>query len=254
MLLCFDIGNSHTVIGGFASEELAFEFRIKTDAGRTVDEYRALMHSLLRERFAGGINFSRCVVSSVVPEVTGAVVNLVKTAYEIEPLVVGPGIRTGMPLNVYDPSSVGADRVVNALAAREKYGTPVLAVDFGTATSFDYVGPEGTYEGGLIAPGLRGTLESLVRTTSKLPFIETAWPKSLIGKGTVEAMQAGTVVGYVCLVDGLIERVCEEVGPIKHVVATGGYGEVCASHSRRLTGFDAQLTLQGLRIIAERNS
>ncbi|NDC39321.1 MAG: type III pantothenate kinase, partial [Proteobacteria bacterium] len=179
---------------------------------------------------------------------------LVTERFGVEPLVVGPGVKTGMPIKLPDPTAVGADRIVNAVAAKTLYGTPALVIDFGTATSFDYVDKDGCYQGGIISPGPIVALESLVRNTAKLPRIELSWPKHVIGNGTVPAMQSGAVLGYFCMVEGLITKVQEEVGPIQHIVATGGLGRLFAEHSPQIRTYDPYLTLRGMRIVAQLNS
>lgn len=258
MLLVFDIGNTNTVVGAFAGDRLVLEFRLKSDAERTADEYEVNIVSLIAQRFERQLaqtpKFSASIISSVVPPLTPLFVSAVRNLYGIEPMVVGPGVKSGIAIKVADPASVGADRIVNALAAKELFGAPVLVVDFGTATSFDYVSAEGSYEGGAIAPGLMVALESLVQRTAKLPKIDLQWPKTVVGKNTVQAMQSGTLVGYVCMVDGLIERIFAEVGAIPTVVATGGLGRLVAEYSKRISRYEEHLTLTGLRLIAERNS
>ncbi|MCB0334008.1 MAG: type III pantothenate kinase, partial [Bdellovibrionales bacterium] len=198
-------------------------------------------------------SFSQCIISSVVPPITPDLVRLCKGALGLEPLLVGPGIKTGLSIRTEDPSAVGADRVVNAVAARTLYGAPALVIDFGTATSFDVVSSEGAYEGGIIAPGVKISLDALVEHTAKLPRIELSWPEQVVGKGTVRAMRSGAVLGYSCLVDGLITKIEEEVGPIEHIIATGGIGRLFAEHSSRISQYEPHLTLQGLRILAEMN-
>jgi type III pantothenate kinase len=254
MLLAFDIGNTNIVVGGFDGEKLVFEFRLKTDTGRTVDEYAALLTTLINRKLGNTYRFSQAIVSSVVPPVTTDIIRLVRDLFSLEPLVVGPGIKTGLSIKTNDPAAVGADRIVNAVALKELYGLPGIVIDFGTATSLDVVSQGGSYEGGIIAPGANVALESLVRNTAKLPRIEMAWPKSVIGKSTVSAMQSGTVVGYVCMVDGLIDRIIAETGPIEHVVATGGLGRLYSEHSARIGKYEPHLTMLGLRIIARMNA
>lgn len=253
MLLTFDIGNTNIVVGGFKGETLNFEFRLQSDTGRTVDEYAALLYSLLDRAVGKNASFSGAIVSSVVPPLTTDIVKVIRESFSIEPLVVGPGIKTGIAVKLSDPASAGADRIVNGVAAREFYGAGSLVVDFGTATTFDYVNKNGEYEGGIIAPGLQISLESLVQRTAKLPRIELMWPKQIIGKSTVTAMQSGMLVGYVCMVDGLIEKVAAEVGPLTAVIATGGLGEIITSHSKKITTYDSILTLKGMRLIAALN-
>lgn len=253
MLLTFDIGNTNIVIGGFRGNSVAFEFRLKTDAGRTIDEYAGILFSLLDRQAEDLKHPKACVISSVVPPITPDIVRLVRERFNVEPLIVSPGVKTGLQIKTTDPAAVGSDRVVNTVAAKVLFGAPALVVDFGTATSFDLLGTEGNYEGGVIAPGPNTALDALVRNTAKLPRIEMIWPRSVIGKNTVAAMQAGVVVGYACLVDGLIERIEQEVGPIPHVVATGGLGKLFADHCKKIGSYDPYLTLTGMRIIAELN-
>lgn len=253
MLLVFDIGNTNIVIGGFVGQTLAFEFRLKTDAGRTVDEYAGILYSLLDHQATEFRQPTACVISSVVPPVTPDIIRLVKERFNLDPVVVGPGIKTGLSIKTADPAAVGSDRVVNAVAAKILFGAPALVVDFGTATSFDYVSSDGNYEGGIIAPGPQTALDALVRNTAKLPRIEMVWPKSIVGKSTVTAMQSGIIVGYTCLVDGLIDRIINEVGPIRSIIATGGLGRLFAEHSSRIKSYEPHLTLTGLRLIAELN-
>jgi len=258
MLLCFDIGNTNIVVGSFKGQELAFEFRLKTEPGRTVDEYSVLLSTLISARLGTQVSelrsqFTGAVICSVVPPITPDIVALVRSSLGIEPLVIGPGVKTGVRIKTADPTAVGADRIVNALAVRELYGSPAVVVDFGTATTFDLVNNDGEYEGGIIAPGIGISMEALVRNTAKLPRIELAWPQTIVGKSTVSAMQSGAVVGYMCLVDGLIDRIMAEVGPIQHLVSTGGLGQLFTEHSQRLSSYEPHLTLKGMRIIAGLN-
>lgn len=253
MLLCIDIGNTNTVVGGFtapSSDQLQFEYRFASDVRRTVDEYQVVMMASLKQSLSDAHLVDRVIIASVVPQLTQVFVDLVRRCFSLEAELVGPGIKTGLALNVSEPASVGADRVVNSLALKMLYGYPGIVIDFGTATSFDYINASGCYEGGIIAPGLAGALEALVRNTAKLPRIELKWPKSVIGKGTISAMQSGTMVGYACLVDGLVEKIIAEVGDLKYIIATGGLGEIFVQHCRMIKQYDRNLTLQGLRLIA----
>lgn len=254
MLLVVDIGNTNIVAGCFKGEQLLYQFRLKTDPCSTVDEYRALMMALILSEAGERVAFNRAVVSSVVPPVTPKITELIKTSYQVDPLVVGPGVKTGLSIRLSNPAAVGSDRVVNALAAKHLYGLPALVVDFGTATSFDYVDAESNYRGGAIAPGLETSLDSLVSHTAKLPRIELTWPEAVIGHNTEEAMQSGSVIGYVCLVEGLIRRIIAEAGPIPHVIATGGMGKLISGHTSLITDYNPSLTLAGLKIIADLNS
>ena len=253
MLAVFDIGNSNVTVGCFKGEELLFEMRLRTEPGRTIDELWVLLDSMFVRKLGAGYKISACIISSVVPVVTPDFVRLVREMLGLEAVVVGPGVKTGLALKVHEPAAVGADRVVNAVAAKGVYGSPSLVIDFGTATTFDYVGRDGDFEGGMICAGIGGVMESLVKNTAKLPRIDIVWPKSVLGKNTVLAMQAGVVVGYACMIEGLIEKLVAETGPIDHIVATGGLGRVISEHSSRIKTYDSHLTLKGLRILAHLN-
>jgi type III pantothenate kinase len=253
MLLAIDIGNTNIVIGGWNKDTLLFEFRLQSDIGRTVDEYRASISSLLQLQLGAAYTVSAAIISSVVPPLTGTLVDLVKQTFSIDPLIVGVGTKTGIAIRIADPASVGADRIVNSVAAKTLYGKKSIVVDFGTATTFDYINDNGDYEGGIIAPGLHTSLESLVSKTAKLPRIELAWPKTIIGKSTVAAMQSGAMVGYVCMVDGVLAQIEKEVGKLSVVIATGGLGGVITEHSERIDIYDGTLTLKGMQLIAQMN-
>lgn len=253
MLLVFDIGNTNIVVGVFSDDRLLFEVRLNTHPGRTLDEYDGTLTTVLERKLGARPVFSQAIISSVVPPITPDIIAYITSQYGLEPLVVGPGLKTGLQLKVHEPQSVGADRVVNAVAAKVLFGAPALVIDFGTATTFDLVSAEGAYEGGVIIPGIKVALDSLVSRTAKLPRIELAWPSSVIGKTTVSAMQAGTVVGYGCLIEGLIERFIAEAGPIPHILATGGLGGLFAEHIPKIKRYEPSLTLQGLRLLAELN-
>jgi type III pantothenate kinase len=253
MLLAFDIGNTNIVIGGFAKERLLFEYRLKSDPERTVDEYAALLYSLFEREMGSKYEVEGAIVCSVVPPITPDICKLLITRFNVEPRVIGPGVKTGLNIKMPDPKSVGSDRVVNAVAVKEFFGAPSLVIDFGTATSFDYVSPEGSYEGGLIVPGLVVSLDSLVKRTAKLPRIEVSIPDKVVGTSTVEAMSSGIMLGYLSLVDGLIERIEQEKGQIKYIVSTGGLGELLSGHLKRKITYDRHLTLKGLKLIYEIN-
>ncbi len=255
MLMAVDIGNTNIVLGIFDKGELLKQFRLQTDLGRTEDEYGATIDSLLRYGLGSKYSFSRAVICSVVPPLTPILQKFFTDRLNVPSLVVGPGVKTGVSIQIDDPRAVGADRVVNALAAKEIYGAPALVIDFGTAISFDYIGADGSYQGSVIAPGLETSITALVERAAKLPMIELSWPSSIVGKSTVAAMQSGSVVGAVCLVDGMIEHIESEKGKIQHIIATGASdGEVVAKHSKRIKLFDTALTLKGIQILAQLNN
>lgn len=252
-LLAFDIGNTNIDIGVFLDDNIEHEFRLNTDSQRTIDEYEALILPLLNARLGLNFKIDHGIVSSVVPPVTNIIVSLLKDRMNVIPKVVGPGIKTGIDIRIDDPKSLGSDRIVNAVAVKKLFGCPALVIDFGTATTIDFVSSAGNYEGGIIAPGPMIALDALVSKTSKLPKIELAWPTNVVGKGTIHAMQSGATIGYSCMVDGLINKIIEEVGPIHHIIATGGLGKVFFQHSTTIKSYDPFLNLRGLKIIFDLN-
>lgn len=248
-LLLIDVGNTQTVIG-VDHDDQRQTWRVTTGPERTVDEWRLLLGSLVPDE----VPFDGVALSSVVPPATVALRAALHQLTGREPVVVGPGTRTGMSLRVDNPREVGADRIVNALGAITRYGAPVVTVDFGTATTVDLIGAEGEYRGGAIAPGLAIAADALVRSTAALRRVDLAAPTHTAGRSTVEAIQSGLVYGYAGLVDGLIERILAEFGRDEvPVVATGGLAEVVIPHCRRVIQLDDHLTLRGLRVIWERN-
>lgn len=253
MLLVIDIGNSNIVTGVYQGQELILVNRIKTDHYKTVDEYLATFSTLWEHGLKQPLKFSRIIISSVVPPLTTVFQELCNKRFNLSPLVVGPGIKTGLVIKTSDPSAVGADRVVNSVAVKELYGVSAIVIDFGTATTFDVLDSNGAYRGGAIAPGLQISLDALVSRTAKLPRIEMNFPKHAIGNDTVSAMQSGCILGYACMVDGLVNKIRSEIPEIKHVIATGGLAEQIAKHLDCITQTDSNLTLKGLRIIAEMN-
>ncbi|MCB9029652.1 MAG: type III pantothenate kinase [Deltaproteobacteria bacterium] len=253
MLLTVDIGNSNIVIGVFEQNELLHQFRLRTDKEQTEDGYAALLLSLLRNFVDKDLKFTNAVVCSVVPVLTSVIVNTIEKLLNVTCLVVGPGIKSGISIHVDDPRSVGADRIVNAIATKKLYGTPALVIDFGTATTFDFIGEKGSYEGGIIAPGLVISTAALVQAAAKLPQIEFNWPETVVGRNTVAAMQSGTMLGYACMVEGLVKEIEKEQGKIKYIIATGGVGNLMKSHIPCIQTYDPTLTLKGMQIIAEIN-
>ncbi len=255
MLLAVDVGNTQTVIGVFQREELVQSWRVATVASRTPDELAVFFSGLLG--FAG-LSFDREItavaVASVVPRVTQSLRNMCESYFGFPPLVVGPGVKTGVPVKVENPREVGPDRIVNAVAAIERHGVPCVVADFGTATTLDVVSVRGEYLGGAIAAGLETALAGLVSATARLPRVELVMPPSPIGRSTVEAMQVGFVLGMAALVEGLVAGIAEELGAEPVLVATGGLAEVVLPALKGGWAHDPWLTLHGLRIVFERNA
>jgi type III pantothenate kinase len=258
MLLVVDVGNTNTVLGVFRGSELAAQWRVETRRGRTADEYAVLLRELYGiaglERSEGTWHgISAGIIATVVPPVLFAVETMFKRHLGLTPLVVGPGLKTAMPILYESPRDVGADRIVNAVAAFERYKQGCVIVDFGTATTFDLVTPKGEYAGGAIAPGIQISADALYHAAAKLPRVEIARPKTIVGKNTVHSMQAGMYFGYVGLVDEIVRRMTAEAGFPCKVVATGGLAPLIAKESQTIEEADEMLTLDGLRLLYERN-
>lgn len=253
MILAIDVGNSHTVIGVFKGPDLAHAWRLTTAPHRTTDEYGILFRSLLQPVGISSGDMSGGIIACVVPPLIDSLTAMCERYLGFEPLVVGPGIKTAIPLRVEQPQEVGADRIVNAAAAIDRYGTPAIVVDFGTATTFDPISQQGEFLGGAIAPGLSISAEALYRGASKLPRVEFKRPRRVIGKNTVENIQSGLFFGYVGLVDGILEPMCHELGGTPRIIATGGLGRHFLEPSRFIEIYDENLTLEGLRVLFNRN-
>ncbi len=254
MLLVMDVGNTNTVLGLYDGDDLVHDWRIRTEVHMTVDEYGILLKNLLETRNLPLRVVTDVIVSSVVPPVLNHIEGFCRKYFNTEPLVVGPGIRTGMPILYDNPKEVGADRIVNAVAAYEAFQTAVIVVDFGTATTFDYVSERGEYMGGVICPGILISCEALFQKASKLPRVEIfAKPKSILAKNTIASMNAGIVYGYAGLVEGIIARMKREIQKPLKVVATGGLAPLIASECPAIEMVDDFLTLKGLKILFERN-
>ena len=253
MLLTIDVGNTQTAVGLFEGDRLAFHWRIATVRERTTDEYRLLLQGLFAQDGIDPERLAGAVISSVVPRATFALADAIGSFVAETTLVVGPGMKTGMPILIDNPREVGADRVVNAVAARARYGTPVIVVDFGTSTNFDVISKNGEYLGGVIGPGLEVSMDALVAATAALRRVELSPPRSVIGKGTVEAIQAGLLYGHAGYVDGIVDRIRSELAGEVQAVATGGLASTIVPHCRTVTTVDENLTLDGLRLLFEMN-
>jgi len=253
MLLAIDIGNTHTVLGLFEQQKLRADFRLATRKDATADELGVLLRALLADAGLGRDAVSGVVVSSVVPELDAIYAELGRALGTDEPLFVGPGIKTGMPILYESPQSVGADRIVNSVAALARFGAPVIVLDFGTATTFDVVGPAGEYLGGVIAPGLGLSAEALFARAARLHRVDVRRPARVIGRNTEQSVQSGLFHGYVALIEGLVRRIRAELGHDAPVVATGGLAPVFEPELEFLTATDLGLTLEGLRLLWEKN-
>jgi len=253
LLVVIDVGNTNSVLGVYRGDELVESFRLSTDPERTEDEYGALLLPLFARAGLEPDEAAAVVIASVVPPLRSVFDRLARRFFGREPLFVEPGIKTGMPIRYDNPTEVGADRIVNALAARELYGAPVVVVDFGTATTFDVVNGAGEYVGGIICPGIGISAEALFAHASRLYRVDIRRPARLVGRTTAGAMQSGLFFGYVGLVDGILERLREELPGLETVVATGGLAEMIAEGSARITRVEPMLTLIGLKLVHERN-
>ncbi len=254
MLLAVDLGNTNVVLGLYEQEKLVQTFRVATVRSRTEDEYAVLLQQLLSLRQLTSRAVSAAILASVVPQLTDVMVSAIRQALGREPLIVGPGLKTGMPVLYDNPHDVGADRVVDAIAAYARYQSGVIVVDFGTATTFNCVSPKGEYLGGVIVPGVKVSLEGLMQSAAKLRPVELTAPPRVLGRNTTHALQSGVIHGYAAMVDGLVDRLVEELGFPCRVIATGGLSSLIGKHAQRIEEFDPNLTLEGLRILYERNS
>lgn len=253
MILAIDVGNTNTVIGVFEGDKLLANYRISSDRGRTADESGMLLLHLLDYSSMPRAEITGTIVSSVVPPLISVFEAMCRKYFGHEPLVVGPGVKTGVSIRYENPKEVGADRIVNAVAGFEIYGGPLIIVDFGTATTFCAINAAGDYLGGAIAPGVMISSEALYSRAAKLPRVELVRPSSVIGRNTVSSMQSGIVYGFAGQVDAIVRRMKEELGADAKVVATGGLAEMIARESSEIQVVNQYLTLEGLRLIWDRN-
>jgi type III pantothenate kinase len=252
-LFCVDIGNTNVVMGLYEADELLTHWRIATDHQKMADEYAMLILDLFERSGQSAAAVRGIILASVVPPLVGTFEKLCGRYFGQPPLVVDGAVKTGVRIRLDSPSEVGADRIVNAVAAFRRYGGPACVVDLGTATTFDLISAEGEYLGGAIAPGIGIAAEALFQRTAKLPRIDLVRPPSAIGKNTAQAMQSGLLFGYVGLVDGLVARFRKEMGPELKVIATGGLAPLIAAETDAIDDVDPWLTLEGLRLIWEMN-
>lgn len=256
MLLVIDVGNTNIVFGIYDDKTLLNNWRIASEKHRTSDEYGLLFEQIFRYHSLEPNDIDSIIISSVVPPLMHTLYNMCIKYFDIIPIVVGPGVKTGMDIKYDNPREVGADRIVNGVAGYEKYGGPLVIVDFGTAITIDAISKEGDYLGGVIAPGIGISSEALFLKTSKLPKVEIIKPGRIIGKNTISSIQSGLVYGYVGLTDYLIENIIkemkEEVESV-NVIGTGGLARLIGSESKYISSINNLLTLEGLRIIYERN-
>lgn len=253
MLLAVDIGNTNIVLGLYDGTRLLHTFRIASARARTADEYGVLLYQLAQQRHIDTTCIDGTIVASVVPPLTEVLINALRMTFAREPLVVGPGLKTGMSVLYENPREVGADRIVNAVAAYERARAPLIVVDFGTATTFDCVSAAGEYLGGVIVPGILVSLDGLLASAAKLTRIEVAEPPRVLGRNTTHALQSGIIFGYASMVDGLIEKLAAELDTNMAVFGTGGLAPLVAKHTKSIREVCPDLTLEGLRLIYERN-
>jgi len=253
MLLAIDIGNTEITLGVFEGEELRTTWRLATRLHHVADEYAALLMKLLEHRGLKLSDISEIAICCVVPPLLATILDMCRRYFNVTPLVVGAGVKTGVRIRMDNPREVGADRIVNAAAAHQLYGGPTIITDFGTATTFDVVSKEGDYLGGVIAPGIGIAAEALYTRTAMLPRVELARPSRVIGTNTISAMQSGIIYGYIGLIEGIVSRIQKELGEKTRVVATGGYSGLIGNETSVIDTVNPDITLIGLRLIYHMN-
>jgi len=256
LLLVIDVGNTNIVFGVYDGKKLIYDRRIATDKEKTSDEYGLLFDQFFKYDSIKREEIDDIIISSVVPTLMHTLPAMAQRYFNIAPIVIGPGVKTGMNIKYDNPREVGADRIVNAVAAYEKYGGPVIIVDFGTANTFCYVNKEGEYLGGVITPGINISAEALFLRTAKLPKVEITKPEKVIGKNTITSIQSGLIYGFAGMIDYIIDKMIEEMNQSADevmVVATGGFANLISAETKKIKVVDKYLTLEGLRIIYERN-
>lgn len=253
MIFVFDVGNTNIVLGVYDNEELIHHWRIETNRNKTEDEYGMMIKDLFDHVQLSFSEINGIIISSVVPPIMFSLERMCQKYFHVKPLVVGPGIKTGLDIKYENPREVGADRIVNAVAAIHEYGSPLIIVDFGTATTYCYINEHNQYMGGAIAPGIGISTEALYSRAAKLPRIEIARPDDIIGKNTVSAMQSGILFGYVGQVEGIVQRMKAQCNVKPMVIATGGLATLISQESNSIDKVDPFLTLKGLELIYKRN-
>ncbi|GAB6139013.1 type III pantothenate kinase [Halanaerobaculum tunisiense] len=253
MILAVDVGNTNIVLGLYDKEELLIDWRVSTDRKKMPDEYGVLLTDLFSSTDQELADVDGVIISSVVPPIIHALEEVAIKYLGVKPLVVGPGIKTGINIKMDNPKEVGADRIVNAVAVDQMYNCPAIIVDFGTATTFDALSSQGDYSGGVIAPGIGISTDALFDQAAKLPNIELEFPEQVIGKNTRDGLQSGILYGFVSQVDGIVRRMKEEFASTPQVIATGGLADLIASQSEEIEINNQFLTLEGLRIVANMN-
>lgn len=254
MILALDIGNTNIVIGCMENETCSFVERVSTNSSKTVLEYVVDFKTLLELYRIPMENITGCIVASVIPPLNNIVISALQKLLHVKPLLVGPGIKTGLNILMDNPTQIGADLIVDAVAGLHYYGAPIIMIDLGTATTISVLDKNKNYIGGMILPGVRVSLDSLVNRTSQLPRISLEAPKKIIGKNTIDAMKSGIILGQASCLDGMIERIWEDLGYETKVVATGGLASSIVPYCRREIIYDNELTLKGLEILYRKNT